>query len=290
MLSPTFSAKAQEKLLPLPTQSVHAVSDISEAAVPSTVSSAVKSESGKKDTKQSGSNQDSNDPKDVYRKSLTELSNLYQKELEQVTERQKQSQQLFKDGLISRIDMETGDKAVTDAQAKLDNVRKQLTDLDKLPAQLADSLKSGTVSSNVWWSTGNLQTDNLIKLYSGLFGVDSYLVYCLINQESRFSLTALSPKGAQGIMQLMPGTAARYGVTNPYDVGQNIKAGTHYLKDLLTMFSGRIDLALAGYNAGENAVIKYGYQIPPYAETQSYVRLISKRYLQKPAASAPIKG
>jgi soluble lytic murein transglycosylase-like protein len=86
-------------------------------------------------------------------------------------------------------------------------------------------------------------------------------------------------------MQLMPGTAARYGVTNPYDVAQNIKGGTRYLKDLLKMFNGRVDLALAGYNAGEGAVMKYGYTVPPYQETRNYVRLILKRYKPQPPKS-----
>jgi soluble lytic murein transglycosylase-like protein len=88
-------------------------------------------------------------------------------------------------------------------------------------------------------------------------------------------------KGAQGLMQLMPGTAARYGVTNLNDPAQNIMGGTRYLKDLLRLFPGRIDLALAAYNAGEGAVIKYGQTIPPYKETQDYVRLISFRYLRR---------
>ena len=92
---------------------------------------------------------------------------------------------------------------------------------------------------------------------------------------------AVSPKGAQGLMQLMPDTAARYGVTNPYDVAQNIKGGTRYLKDLLTMFNGRVDLALAGYNAGEGAVMKFGNTVPPYDETRNYVKLILKRYGKK---------
>ena len=82
-------------------------------------------------------------------------------------------------------------------------------------------------------------------------------------------------------MQLMPGTAARYGVTNPYDVAQNINGGTQYLKQLLTMFNGRVDLALAGYNAGEGAVMKYGNAVPPYSETRNYVRLILLRYGKK---------
>jgi len=70
-------------------------------------------------------------------------------------------------------------------------------------------------------------------------------------------------------------------VTNPYDVAQSIMGGTRYLKDLLQMFNGRVDLALAGYNAGENAVIKYGYKVPPYDETRNYVRLIVARYARK---------
>ena len=103
-------------------------------------------------------------------------------------------------------------------------------------------------------------------------------------QESSFTAGAMSPKGAQGLMQLMPDTAARYGVTNPYDAAQNIKGGTRYLKDLLKMFNGRVDLALAGYNAGEGAVMKYGNTIPPYSETRNYVRLILKRYSTKKAS------
>jgi soluble lytic murein transglycosylase-like protein len=85
-------------------------------------------------------------------------------------------------------------------------------------------------------------------------------------------------------MQLMPGTAARYGVKNPYDVAQSIMGGTRYLKDLLHMFNGRVDLALAGYNAGEGAVMKYGNNIPPYSETRNYVKLILKRYTKKPTS------
>ena len=90
-------------------------------------------------------------------------------------------------------------------------------------------------------------------------------------------------------MQLMPGTAARYGVMNANDPAQNIMGGTRYLKDLLRLFPGRIDLVLAGYNAGEGAVIKYGQTIPPYKETQNYVRLISLRYLRR-RRPAPATG
>jgi soluble lytic murein transglycosylase-like protein len=86
-------------------------------------------------------------------------------------------------------------------------------------------------------------------------------------------------------MQLMPGTAARFGVANSYDPAQNIMGGTRYLKELLRLFGGRVDLALAGYNAGEGAVMKYGRRIPPYRETQDYVRVIGTRYAKGAAST-----
>jgi len=115
--------------------------------------------------------------------------------------------------------------------------------------------------------------------------IDPDFINSVIRAESGFHQNAVSKKGAQGLMQLMPGTAARYGVANPYDVAQSIMGGTRYLKDLLQMFNGRIDLALAGYNAGENAVIKHGYTVPPYEETRNYVRLITAKYGKKQVAS-----
>jgi soluble lytic murein transglycosylase-like protein len=137
------------------------------------------------------------------------------------------------------------------------------------------------------WSTGNASIDALIRQNGARYGVDPYFIYCVIRQESSFNATALSVKGAQGLMQLMPATAARYGVTNPNDASQNIRGGTRYLKDLLELFHGRIDLVLAGYNAGEGAVLKYGQTVPPYKETKDYVRLISQRYLARPATPKP---
>jgi soluble lytic murein transglycosylase-like protein len=129
------------------------------------------------------------------------------------------------------------------------------------------------------WSTGNARFDALIRQNGTRFGVDPYLIYCVMQQESHFNPVVVSPKGAQGLMQLMPDTAARYGVTNSLDPAQSVQAGAHYLKDLLQMFGGRVDLVLAGYNAGEGAVIKFGQRIPPYKETQDYVHLIIARYL-----------
>ncbi|HZI60362.1 MAG TPA: lytic transglycosylase domain-containing protein [Pyrinomonadaceae bacterium] len=128
------------------------------------------------------------------------------------------------------------------------------------------------------WTSGNDRIDTLIKMNAARFGVDPYLVFCVIEQESRFKQFARSPKGAQGLMQLMPGTARRLGVRRPYDPAENIMGGTRYLKELMTMFGGRVDLVLASYNAGEGAVMKYGRNVPPYRETRDYVKKIGKRY------------
>jgi hypothetical protein len=135
---------------------------------------------------------------------------------------------------------------------------------------------------NAWrdsgWTSGNARIDSLIKVNAARFGVDPYLVFCVIEQESQFKQYARSPKGAQGLMQLMPGTARRLGVRRPYDPAENIMGGTRYLKELMTMFDGRVDLVLASYNAGEGAVMKYGRNVPPYRETRDYVKKIGKRY------------
>ena len=214
-----------------------------------------------------------------YKTSLNALSTLYQNEVLRLEKRQQQSTDLFKDGLISRLDLENGEKALAEARAKVEAVAKQIAVANQPLSATIEAVASDF--SNRVWSTGNSKIDSLIRYYGTQYSVDPYLVYCLMSQESKFTASAISPKGAQGLMQLMPGTAARYGVTNPYDVAQSIMGGTRYLKDLLKMFNGRVDLALAGYNAGEGAVLKYGYTIPPYDETRNYVRLILARYGKK---------
>lgn len=128
------------------------------------------------------------------------------------------------------------------------------------------------------FTTGNADVDNFIVEAGSRHGVDPVLLYAIMHQESTFKARAVSPKGARGLMQLMPGTAVRYGVTNIFDPRQNIEGGARYMKFLLNLFDGDVNLALAGYNAGEGAVMKYGYRIPPYSETQEYVRRISRRY------------
>jgi hypothetical protein len=128
------------------------------------------------------------------------------------------------------------------------------------------------------WSSGDATIDQLIRKHGAHFGVDPYLVFLVIEQESHFHPRVVSPKGALGLMQLMPGTARRFGVSRPFDPAENIRGGTQYLKDLMTMFGGRVDLALASYNAGEGRVLDYGNRVPPFKETREYVKRISARY------------
>lgn len=108
--------------------------------------------------------------------------------------------------------------------------------------------------------------------------VDRELIHAVMHVESAFKTKATSRKGAQGLMQLMPATAKRMGVTNAYDPAQNIEGGAKYLRQLLNLFNNDLTLAVAAYNAGENAVIKYGYHIPPYKETQAYVPKVMAVY------------
>jgi len=143
-------------------------------------------------------------------------------------------------------------------------------DYNKLTMSAGTQLKGFT--------TGDPVIDSYIVDSSRRYGIDPLLIYSQMHQESSFKLRATSNKGASGLMQLMPGTARRMGVTNIYDPKQNIEGGVKYMRLLLDMFGGDVNLALAGYNAGEGAVMKYGIQIPPYSETQEYVRRISSRY------------
>lgn len=141
------------------------------------------------------------------------------------------------------------------------------------PATVAQSGKKAS-----GWSTGRAGLDRLIRLNGSKYNVDPYLIFLVMEQESHFNAHAVSPKGARGLMQLMPGTAARFGVRRPHDPAQNISGGTRYLRELLNRFNNRVDLVLAGYNAGEGAVAKFGNRVPPYRETRNYVKKISYRY------------
>jgi hypothetical protein len=231
-----------------------------------------------------------------YKSSLQELLVFYQNDVKKLTEQSAKWKELYTDGLISRLEYEKTSIDIAAAQSKVDEVQKEIATAamtiaearrQPSPNELRNAEMAALSQIPHSWTTGNAKIDALIRQNGARYGVDPYFIFCVIHQESGFSPAALSVKGAQGLMQLMPGTAARYGVVNANDPAQNIMGGTRYLKDLLQLFHGRIDLVLAGYNAGEGAVMRYGQTIPPYKETQNYVRLISQRYLQKPTP-APV--
>src|SRR5918911_63019 len=126
-------------------------------------------------------------------------------------------------------------------------------------------------------SSGDRELDLIILRAGERNGVDPRFLHAVIWQESKYKVRARSHVGAQGLMQLMPPTAKRFGCTDPHDPAANIEAGAKYLRWLLKRFNGNVSLALAGYNAGEGAVDKYN-GVPPYKETQNYVRIITGRY------------
>ena len=126
-------------------------------------------------------------------------------------------------------------------------------------------------------SSGDVDLDRTIFRIAASEGVDPRLIHAVIWQESKYKPAAASHKGAQGLMQLMPATAKRFKCDDVSNPEENVKAGTKYLRWLLKRFDGNVSLALAGYNAGEGSVDKYD-GIPPFDETQKYVRIITGRY------------
>ncbi len=119
---------------------------------------------------------------------------------------------------------------------------------------------------------------SIIKAAAAKHQLDPNLLHAVIYAESAYNATAVSSAGAVGLMQLMPATAKRYGVTNRHDPAQNINGGARYLKDLLKLFKFNTRLAVAAYNAGEGAVKKYNNSVPPYPETQRYVNKVMRIY------------
>jgi soluble lytic murein transglycosylase-like protein len=131
------------------------------------------------------------------------------------------------------------------------------------------------------------QYDDLIAEHATRHALSPDFVRAVIQAESAFNPFARSPKGAMGLMQLMPATAAEYRVLNAYNPAENIRAGVAYLKSLLTRFNDDVSLALAAYNAGPNAVEKYGRSVPPYKETRQYVSRIRANSGPAPAVDRP---
>jgi soluble lytic murein transglycosylase-like protein len=120
--------------------------------------------------------------------------------------------------------------------------------------------------------------DPIVKNVATKYGVDAGLIHAVIRAESNYDSFALSEKGAMGLMQLMSETASQYGVRNVFDPAQNIEGGTRYLKDLIQLYRGETQLVLAAYNAGQEAVRKWGKRIPPYQETRDYISRVMAVY------------
>ena len=126
--------------------------------------------------------------------------------------------------------------------------------------------------------SGSPQTyDSLIESVADEYGLEASLIHSIIRTESNYDPDAVSTKGAVGLMQLMPETAKRYGVRNLYDPKQNIEGGVKYLKDLMNIFNGKTDFVLAAYNAGINAIKKYG-GVPPFPETRRFIEKVKTTY------------
>lgn len=121
------------------------------------------------------------------------------------------------------------------------------------------------------FDVGKARYEPVVEEVARTYGLDSALLHAVISVESQYRPDAVSPRGAAGLMQLMPLTARHYGVANPLDPVQNLHGGAKYLSYLLKSYNNDVSLALAAYNAGETAVAKYGNRIPPYRETTKYV-------------------
>jgi soluble lytic murein transglycosylase-like protein len=147
-----------------------------------------------------------------------------------------------------------------------------------LIASPSDAVVSSAKVRTVDWPAQSAKYDGLIRGAAEAATIQAALVRAVIVVESGFNPLALSKRGAIGLMQLLPATARRYGVKDIYDPEQNVRAGAHYLSDLLARFDSNMELALAAYNAGEEAVERYGRRIPPYQETLNYVPRVMRIY------------
>ena len=147
--------------------------------------------------------------------------------------------------------------------------------------------KKGTIAYKNFSANRHLHAPSIRK-QARRYRVDPALVMAVVHTESAYDRKAVSRAGAVGLMQLMPQTAKRFGVTDRTNAEQNINGGTRYLRHLLELYKFDIKLALAAYNAGENAVLKYGNKIPPYPETQAYVKKVVSRYQKYMEISASL--
>lgn len=167
-----------------------------------------------------------------------------------------------------------------DGTVSLSNVPtdERFTVLIAAPKQTLATPPAATVRKGVSGLARKAGYDQVVDEVSRTYGLESALLHAVISVESRYDPKAVSMKGAAGLMQLMPQTAKRYGVTDAFDPRQNLDGGARYLRDLLRMFNNNQSLALAAYNAGEHAVMKHGNRIPPYRETLHYVPRVQAFY------------
>lgn len=138
--------------------------------------------------------------------------------------------------------------------------------------------------------SANTPFHEIIRAAAVRYGVDADLIHCVIAVESNFNPKAVSLKNARGLMQLVPKTAARMGVKNIFDPKENVDGGTRYLRDMLARYHNDVALALAAYNAGPESVVRYGNRVPPYPETQNYVRKIARAYAKFKAQAVAANG
>jgi hypothetical protein len=148
---------------------------------------------------------------------------------------------------------------------------------------LANYARNGAPAASVFSGTGSVDLNDVVNSASGRYRLDPDLVSSVIKAESGFNVRAVSPKGAQGLMQLMPGTAAQLGVPNAFDAQANVEGGTKYLRELLERYDFDLVKALAAYNAGPQRVEQFG-GVPPYYETRAYVARVVRDFNQKKAA------
>lgn len=160
---------------------------------------------------------------------------------------------------------------------RLSEIQSQLPSFVKLVKDTSPSFENLLEGELVKSANGQIKPssdyDQLIEAASKKYNISSNIIKAVIKAESGFNSTAVSRTGAMGLMQLMPGTAEALGVNDAFDPRENIDGGARYLKDMLSEFGGNLELALAAYNAGPNSVRKYG-GVPPYEETQNYVKNI----------------